>query len=376
MKKFLCLVLPLLIITGWLAACQPGWQIAITEPSGEIGYIDRETVAFYIKMSVEPVESVPLGQLLYHHGISLIDQIQFSDKDGEITVLAWDAIAETATIDTSGRIAIDENEYYPRSLSVIPSRLSQSDLSSIMDIPVTVAAALGLPDMKDAIGRNLLTSEGPYDHAVMILLDGTQLDTLIALIEADRLPFLKGLTNLTTGLTVYPPITTSASAAVLTGASPLSSQVFGYGYRTTDLPTLFDLAASAGKKVIAIEGSSLSFNLRNAETILSGDRDGDGYSDDNVFKNSMDVIESDMPDLLYIHFHEIDDMGHTFGPDSAEYTEAIIRVDQYLKKILGALPHNTFIVIFADHGMHTTPEGGNHGTLTADDLLIPIIIQE
>jgi hypothetical protein len=34
------------------------------------------------------------------------------------------------------------------------------------------------------------------------------------------------------------------------------------------------------------------------------------------------------------------------------------------------------MIIFADHGMHTTNEGGNHGTLTADDLIIPIIFLE
>jgi predicted AlkP superfamily pyrophosphatase or phosphodiesterase len=83
-----------------------------------------------------------------------------------------------------------------------------------------------------------------------------------------------------------------------------------------------------------------------------------------------------MPDLLYIHFHEIDDMGHTFGPDSDEYASAIERVDHYLAGIYDALPEGVLILIFADHGMHTTQEGGNHGTLTADDLIIPIIILE
>lgn len=83
-----------------------------------------------------------------------------------------------------------------------------------------------------------------------------------------------------------------------------------------------------------------------------------------------------MPDILYIHFHEIDDMGHEYGPDSEEYASAIIRVDQYLSEIYNTLPEETFIVIFADHGMHATANGGNHGTLTAADLTIPIIFLE
>jgi predicted AlkP superfamily pyrophosphatase or phosphodiesterase len=208
----------------------------------------------------------------------------------------------------------------------------------------------------------------------MVLLDGTQYQKLHQLIQAGKLPFFQNYKNeIQQGLTVYPPITTTASAALLTSALPQENGVYGYGYRTTEMTTLFDLAASAGRSIEAVEGSSLPFNLRNAEATLSGDRDGNGFSDDNVFQNSLDVIDSRMPDLLYIHFHEIDDMGHSFGPESSEYEQALIRVDKYLSEIYAKLPINTLLAIFADHGMHETPEGGNHGTLTAEDLIIPIL---
>jgi predicted AlkP superfamily pyrophosphatase or phosphodiesterase len=129
-----------------------------------------------------------------------------------------------------------------------------------------------------------------------------------------------------------------------------------------------------GGSAIAVEGSSLPFNLRNAEITLSGDKDGNGYSDDNVFLNAMDVIENNMPTMLYIHFHEIDDMGHSYGENSPEYEEALIRVDQYIDQLVEAIPADTLIIITADHGMHTTSDGGNHGTLAAADMLIPITI--
>jgi predicted AlkP superfamily pyrophosphatase or phosphodiesterase len=69
-------------------------------------------------------------------------------------------------------------------------------------------------------------------------------------------------------------------------------------------------------------------------------------------------------------------MGHSYGPESKEYQDALVRVDTYISEIYKALPDYTFIVIFADHGMHTTPEGGNHGTLVASDLIIPILFLE
>jgi predicted AlkP superfamily pyrophosphatase or phosphodiesterase len=82
-----------------------------------------------------------------------------------------------------------------------------------------------------------------------------------------------------------------------------------------------------------------------------------------------------MPDLLFIHFHDVDDQGHSYGPDSPQYEEAIIRVDSYLSQILDALPSNTFITIFADHGMQAdlASNGGNHGQLTESAMVIPII---
>ena len=66
-------------------------------------------------------------------------------------------------------------------------------------------------------------------------------------------------------------------------------------------------------------------------------------------------------------------MGHGFGPDSPEYQQALVRVDVYLEDIYTKLPEDSLIAIFADHGMHATLDGGNHGTLTPDDLIIPIL---
>ena len=69
-------------------------------------------------------------------------------------------------------------------------------------------------------------------------------------------------------------------------------------------------------------------------------------------------------------------MGHSYGPYSEEYKDAMIRVDSYLEGIISALPEDTLIAIFADHGMHETDDGGNHGALIASDLIIPIIFLE
>jgi hypothetical protein len=375
MKKLtLISLITLLLLALSLSACQPKWEITVFSEGKQVGLITRTEVEFYIEKSSEDTQGVPLGQLLYNLGFTLIEDVAFSLDDEPQNSYVWDEIAEVTTISENGDITVGEQTFTATSLSITPSPLSAMIELSIMDIAPTIASNLGLPDLPDAIGE-VRTSVNAR-HGVMILLDGTQYATLQAMISEGDLPFLQSIGEIQQGLTVYPPVTVAASAALLTGAPPSVNQVYGHGYRSTESTTLFDLAAEAGLSVIAVEGASLPFNLRNADTTLSGDKDGNGWSDDNVYTNAMDVIANNMPDLLYIHFHEVDDMGHSYGPDSDEYHDALIRVDGYLADILDALPEDTAIAIFADHGTHNTADGGNHGSLIASDLIIPIIFLE
>jgi hypothetical protein len=372
MKRKIFSFFLLCLITIYLSACAPRWEITLISSEEAPVSITNSDIKFYVDKSTEDLKAIPLGQVLYASGYTLVDRIALTMDDGSTELFDWPLIAPSATISTDGTVTVSEKELRPKSIHVHIVKHLPLPQYTIMDIAPTIAKALGLPDLPNAMGTNRF--EGTVERGVMILLDGAQYAKLMELVERGDLPFfLRHKNDIQIGLTVYPPISTSASAAFLTSALPLKNGVFGYGYRTTDLMTLFDLAAQSGNSVIAIEGDSLPFNLRNAEVTLSGDRDGNGFSDDNVYQNSLDVIETRMPDLLYIHFHDIDNMGHRFGPDSPEYAQALIRVDSFLSDIYTKLPDNTLIAIFADHGMHTTEKGGNHGTLTSQDMIIPII---
>jgi hypothetical protein len=368
-------IILLLSFVFLFSACKPAWKIDVFEDGRNAGVINQESVKFYIENYQEETSEIPLGQMLYDLGYTLVDKITFISESEASLTYVWDEIGETATIQESGEITLEDGKM----ISVDQIEIDAPSISnyySIMDIAPTIAYAMALPELPDAKGQVRLTESGVWDHAVMIFLDGLNYDILTSLIDAGKLPFFEQFTNIQQGITVYPPITTSSSAALLTSTPPKENKVYGYGYRTTTSKILFDLFAENGKSVTAVEGHSLAFNLRNAETILSGDRDKNGFTNDNVFENSLEVISSDMPDLLYIHFHDIDDMGHQFGPFSKEYETAIIQVDSYLEEIFTTLPEGTLITIFADHGMHKTEDGGNHGTLTAADLVIPIIFIE
>jgi predicted AlkP superfamily pyrophosphatase or phosphodiesterase len=89
----------------------------------------------------------------------------------------------------------------------------------------------------------------------------------------------------------------------------------------------------------------------------------------------MAVLDEGMPDLFYVHFHGIDDAGHTYGPGVPKEAAAIREVDAAVGVLFEALPADTLVIIFADHGMHAVQEDGrlgNHEHLIERDMFIPI----
>ncbi len=373
MKKIAFTTLMLILLTISLSACQSNWQIELTKGGKTAGQFSYEDFSFYLERIDEGTGTIPLGQMLYIDGFTLIDEITLIDEEANSSTFVWDEIALSTSLTESGKVMVANEEFSPVKINITESPLVSEIQYAITDIGPTMAAALGLPELPQASGNVL--KEVNAEYGVLILMDGFQFPKMTSLINSGDLPFLASIQeHIQQGLTVYPPVTVAASAALLTGALPQVNGVYGHGFRSTELTTLFDLAVQEGKTVTAIEGASLPFNLRNAETTISGDKDGDGYSDDNVMTNSLDIIQTEMPDLLYIHFHEIDDMGHSYGPESKEYQEAAVRVDEYLSRIYEALPSGTLLIIFADHGMHAEENGGNHGNLIASDLIIPIIL--
>ena len=68
----------------------------------------------------------------------------------------------------------------------------------------------------------------------------------------------------------------------------------------------------------------------------------------------VDTIRTKNPDLLAVHFVDLDAMRHQYGVDSKEAKEAIIRMDQHLGEIMGVMKEmeiydETVLAILGDH---------------------------
>ena len=104
---------------------------------------------------------------------------------------------------------------------------------------------------------------------------------------------------------------------------------------------------------------------------MSPDLNGLNGTDDEVYANALQAM-GDNPDLLFVHFHGIDDIAADFGPYAPETLAKIAYIDGLVKDL--ASRWHGVIIITADHGLHETPDGGAHGIFCAEDMLVPYII--
>jgi hypothetical protein len=359
----------------FISACQPGWALQLKSSRLSMSFTQKDFNKYKKEYSqIENCQGLPLNDVLYRSGFEIIDSVEFNTRSGGIEKIDWNKKGEEGCINALGQITFGSQKIDSNSATINEISLG-SNTTRILDIPPTALAALGITPQGMA-GKKII--DGSYSHVVLIYLDGFGYSIYENALTNNLLHNLTNNSSIKEGITVYPPRTSVVSAAILTGLPPIRNGVIENGIRNTDTPTIFDLISKSGKKSIAVEGQSLAFNLRNTKVILSGDRDLNGNTDDNVFANAEEVINTEMPDLLWIHFHGIDDTGHTFGPGSQQVKDKISELDAYYGKITDELPVNTLIITFADHGMHAVSEEGregNHGNLILSDMVIPVFIE-
>jgi len=367
-------VVTVALVTALLATGLLGgrWQVEVEAADGSTFMVDPAVLR-----GLQPYAAAdgrqPLEAVLWQAGHHAVEQVLVVDQDGCERRFAWAEVAGDAWWGSRGRLTIAGETLEVSRVSVQPPALLSQVQLQITDIAPTVAATLGLPALEQATGRVLDVPEA--SRVVLLLLDGFGYVRAGEALSAGLIPHLASLGEPWLGLTVYPPATRVATAAVLTGAPPSINGVEQRDIRQTELQTLFDVAAGAGLEVVAVEGESLAFELRNAQVKLSGDRDGNGSTDDNVLANALAVLDTSLPDLLWVHFHGTDDTGHTYGPGAPEEEAAIRGVDEAVGRLVEAMAKDTLLIVFADHGMHGVDEEGrlgNHEFLIERDMFIPV----
>lgn len=199
---------------------------------------------------------------------------------------------------------------------------------------------------------------------------------------------------------VYPTLTYPAHTSIITGMLPknhgiVNNTLFQPGRMSPDwywyrkyikCPTLYDLARKKGLKTAALlwpvtAGANIDYNLpeiwpnkwyenQALVSLLSGTlcyvlklnnkfgklRKGisQPFLDDFILQSTLYTIKSKMPNLLLVHFTDVDTNRHLYGYNSKEAVDAIHRHDFRLGEILKAtkdtgIYEDTTFVILGDH---------------------------
>lgn len=99
----------------------------------------------------------------------------------------------------------------------------------------------------------------------------------------------------------------------------------------------------------------------------------DHYPDSHLLADAEYLRRTFDPDLLYVHPMNIDDAGHKFTSDSAQYRGAAIRMDSLLALLLPAwIELGYSILVTADHGMNEDGQHGGTGDGERDVALLAI----
>lgn len=316
---------------------------------------------------------MPLGTLLNHYSINsflLLKVISVNDNANYISSCEVNS-AELKLGKNGFEIDLDHKKIdFIQGLAI--------DLYyNTVDIAPTVYNTLSLKNWFTQ-GQTFYSAGGySINKTIIILLDSfgwSFWDNLsnLGIIELIIEPFINQ-----PALTVFPSITNVATASILTGYWPEVTGIMTRQNHQLEVPSIFDIAGENNLTTEFIEGNVGFLNLNADYEFWLTDQNGDDTIDDEIFAKAYESINSNRSDLLFVHFHSIDDIGHTYGPYSSEWMSKVATIFTYVNELLEIISNDTLVIITADHGMHKVIENneriGVHGESCFEDMIVPLI---
>lgn len=285
----------------------------------------------------------------------LADMDEFQDK-----IILYGSRGQYMFTDTAGYFELTHN-----SINYVDPVLDET-IENVKGVILDPPAASIMDVYYDTTG---LISQ---DKKVMLIItDGFGYHQYRYAIENGYAPYLSSISPAEMATSVYEPVSNSGLAAMFTGKPGSESGVYTRKTREPQIPTIFGYLLEKGKKARLIEGDIQIIKLET-DMELHTDLNSSGTIDDEIMEAALSAISSNEFDFIAVHFHSIDDTGHDYGDISKETMETIREIDSYIKKLASTWTGK--IIITSDHGMHATDEGGSHGELRFEDMIVPYII--
>lgn len=219
------------------------------------------------------------------------------------------------------------------------------------------------------------------DRAIIISVDGLRPDLLIS----TKTPHIRSL--IATGSYSFWARTTAVSVTIPSHVSMLTGVIparHGLEWnRDLDLrapvyakvPTLFELAKRAGYTTALAAGKSKFDALAKPGTLdWQFVTSSKTTSDAEVALEAIRIVKANRPQVMVVHFPNVDNVGHAKGWGSPEQLEALEKADDCLGLVLDAMrdvgiAESALVILTADHG----GQGRTHGADDARSRHIPWI---
>lgn len=206
-------------------------------------------------------------------------------------------------------------------------------------------------------------SAGPpmVDRVVFVLIDGLRDDTSRTM---DSLERLRQYGADFTVQTPQPSLSYPTWTTVVSGApNSIHGVTTNWWEGPVEVETILDTVRASGKDLVVSAGSEGFGELFRVEAddghvFLKDWEEGD-YLSGEVVDHAIEWATESRPGLVFVYLPDLDEAGHSYGPESEEYAEVAARIDADLARLISALEDSsTAFVVTADHG-HI--EGGGHG---------------
>jgi predicted AlkP superfamily pyrophosphatase or phosphodiesterase len=229
--------------------------------------------------------------------------------------------------------------------------------------------------------RSAKQARPAVEHVVILSIDGLRPDMMLR----TNTPVMKSLMRAGCytmwARTTEVSITLPSHVSMLTGVVPerhaiwWNSEIDKEYMRYPAVPTIFELAKARGLTTALAVGKGKLEALGKPGS-LDWAYWPDGYAQAvQVAQEASTIIADHRPQLMFIHFPDVDAAGHTNGWGSRQQATAVEKCDQALGMVVAALRRaeiweNTAIIITSDHG----GAGVSHGPDDMRSRNIPWII--
>ncbi len=200
------------------------------------------------------------------------------------------------------------------------------------------------------------------EDILVIFLDGFNYNTYETALAEGIIPNI-GSGEVHKSFSVHTSVTNAGFASMITGQTPDVNGVHSRDERAFMCRSIFGVASELGVSIAFLEGDAQILDTEISPKLhVNGDLE--------ILESVQEAVD-DGTQFIFAHLHELDDTGHSYGPDDDLIYEYLAEIDSVIGEILD--DYDGKVLFTTDHGMHTDGDGGNHGSMRYEDMIIPII---